>query len=267
MKNRDRPPTWLQALLRVYEETSDPVQRVRMGRYIKAVKASRTGLDLAEKVSFAFDGLDGRIAPLQRRGEVLEFLTRVAAEPPRRVLEVGTLRGGMLYLLAQVAAPGAKVISVDLPYRGVGMGYPRWRASLFQAFGWPDREVHLIHGDSHARETIEVVRATLGGAPLDLLFIDGDHSYAGVARDFADYGGLVREGGIISMDGIEPRGEISCGTDQFWRDLEREYTCEAIVEARKSGYGLGLLRKGSDHPFALPLGLELPLMAASRGSG
>lgn len=149
----------------------------------------------------------------------------------------------MLYLLAQVAAPGAKVISVDLPYRGAGMGYPRWRASLFQAFGWPDREVHLIHGNSHARETLAAVRATLGGAPLDLLFIDGDHSYTGVARDFADYGGLVREGGIISMDGIEPRGEISCGTDQFWHDAKKTLAWEEIVEERNHGFGIGMVRR------------------------
>jgi predicted O-methyltransferase YrrM len=245
LKNRERPPLWLRALLRAFEEASDPVQRARLGRHIAQIKASRTGQDLAGKVDLAMDGLDGCIAPLQLRAEVIEFLTRVSAQPPRRVIEVGTLRGGMLYLLAQVAAPGARVLSVDLPYRGGGMGYPRWRAPLFHAFGWPDREVHLIQGDSHFPATRAAVRRALGGEPLDLLFIDGDHSYAGVARDFADYGALVREGGIISMDGIEPRGDHSCGTDQFWCDIKSEYPCEEIVEARRNGFGLGLLRRGA----------------------
>jgi hypothetical protein len=46
----------------------------------------------------------------------------------------------------------------------------------------------FIHGDSAACSFPE---------PLDVLFIDGEHSYAGVSLDFQAHAGSVREGGVI----------------------------------------------------------------------
>ena len=34
---------------------------------------------------------------------------------------------------------------------------------------------------------------------LDLLFIDGDHSYEGVRQDYKMYSKLVRDGGLIAF--------------------------------------------------------------------
>jgi len=42
----------------------------------------------------------------------------------------------------------------------------------------------------------------LNGEPLDFLFIDGDHTYEGVKRDFEMYSPLVRNGGIIAFHDI-----------------------------------------------------------------
>jgi 2-keto-3-deoxy-L-rhamnonate aldolase RhmA len=39
------------------------------------------------------------------------------------------------------------------------------------------------------------VKEVLGGQPLDYLFIDGDHTYEGVRKDFEMYGPLVRAAG------------------------------------------------------------------------
>ena len=45
-------------------------------------------------------------------------------------------------------------------------------------------------------------RAAPRGEPLDLLFIDGDHSYDGVRADFELYGRLVRPGGLIALHDV-----------------------------------------------------------------
>ena len=39
----------------------------------------------------------------------------------------------------------------------------------------------------------------LAGEPVDLLFIDGDHSYSGEMADYRAYEPFVRAGGIIAL--------------------------------------------------------------------
>jgi hypothetical protein len=56
---------------------------------------------------------------------------------------------------------------------------------------------HLLIGDSHDPEMIHKVGQL---SPYDFLFIDGDHSVAGVRADFRNYQSLVRSGGIIAFD-------------------------------------------------------------------
>jgi len=58
-----------------------------------------------------------------------------------------------------------------------------------------------------------MVRGILGSRKLDFLFIDGDHSYEGVRRDFEMYSPLVREGGIICMQCIKQQS--------YWKKEKR----------------------------------------------
>ena len=64
-----------------------------------------------------------------------------------------------------------------------------------------DQRLDLIRDDSHDRRTFDQVKARLGGQMLDFVFIDGDHTYDGVRRDFELYEPLVRPGGIIAFHG------------------------------------------------------------------
>ena len=53
-------------------------------------------------------------------------------------------------------------------------------------------------------ETLEAARGALEGRQVDVLFIDGDHAYDGVKRDYEMYGSLVRDGGVIAFHDIVP---------------------------------------------------------------
>jgi hypothetical protein len=58
-------------------------------------------------------------------------------------------------------------------------------------------DVHWIRQFSHlARPTWTM--------PVDFLFIDGDHSYDGVRRDWDDWTPLVREGGRVALHDAHP---------------------------------------------------------------
>jgi len=49
------------------------------------------------------------------------------------------------------------------------------------------------------------------GGELNFLFIDGDHTYEGVRKNFEMYSPLVRRGGIVAFHDIVPRPPENVG--------------------------------------------------------
>ena len=45
------------------------------------------------------------------------------------------------------------------------------------------------------------------GNKIDVLFIDGDHSYEGVKKDFLNYSDFVRSNGLIILDDFNINGK------------------------------------------------------------
>jgi cephalosporin hydroxylase len=145
----------------------------------------------------------------QKEGELEQLIAYLADTPLQRVLEIGFQDGGTSWCFCQLAKlqrPDAIVIAVDLeiPKRD----YSDW---------W---RLHYLQRDSHEAATFERIRKILRGLPLDLLFIDGDHSYAGVKQDFDMYSPLVRPGGVIALhDVVTHEHPEQSEVDGFWREL------------------------------------------------
>ena len=183
--------------------------------------------------------------PQQVRQEILSLLRLVRDSSPRRVLEVGGRRGGTIILFMHVAHPEARLLSLDIAYTPVQVRIASRLSSAEQVVTcWP--------ADSHSPETLRRVQDWLDGEPLDFLFIDGDHSLAGVSRDFDLYAPLVREGGLVALHDIVPdsrtRGGPSSASNvgdvpAFWTALKaRGFPAQEIVEnPEQDGLGIGVL--------------------------
>lgn len=162
---------------------------------------------------------------------------------PATVVEIGTNLGGTFYLWAQAAREDALLVSMDLEGGDYGGGYPDCRASLYQAFAREGQRVELLRGDSHSPRMAERLDRVLDGRAIDFLFIDGDHSYAGVRQDLLSYGPRVRPGGWIGFHDTVPRtdGE-DIQVDALWRRLEERYPCREFTGPPGSrAIGIGLL--------------------------
>lgn len=181
----------------------------------------------------------------QVREELAALGQIVAALRPVRALEIGTWLGGTLFFLTRLANPRATIATVDLPGGGLG-GYSDRREWLYMRFARRGQRMHLLRGDSHSEETMARVKDIFGGQLLDYLFIDGDHRYEGVKRDFEMYGPLVRRGGLIAFhDIVEGPPENVGGVPQFWRQIRHRYRHEEFIrDPNQGGYGIGVLYVG-----------------------
>ena len=178
-----------------------------------------------------------RVSTIQIRSEILNLSRRVAALKPANILEIGTARGGTLFIWAQLASK--HVVSCDITDLSIA-------ATLYERFAPPDSacRISVLQGDSHDERFAAGVKDMFGGEPLDFLFIDGDHTEPGVRRDYELYHPLVRPGGLIAFhDIVEDAPLPENQVYQFWKDLRQRVEHEEIVEsADQCGFGIGVVR-------------------------
>jgi predicted O-methyltransferase YrrM len=179
---------------------------------------------------------DRPVLMAQVRSEILGLANLLKELAPKRSLEIGTNYGGTLLLLCALSVPRAKVISIDLPSGPFGGGYPLNKIPIFRRFPRFGQRLHLLRADSHAADTKVQVLRLLEGERLDYLFVDADHTYDGVSRDFQMYAPLVRSGGIIAFHDIVThtnarRNEV----ERFWNEIKQKYRHKEFVEHSKPG--------------------------------
>jgi cephalosporin hydroxylase len=181
---------------------------------------------------------------IQQRTEITGLLEILQQDPPRYVCEIGTASGGTLFLLTKVCGHDALLLSVDL-----GLSFER--CLVHARFATRKQRIVSIRGNSSSTKTLARVRSLLNSHPLDLLFIDGDHSYEGVKADFANYNPLVRPGGLIVFHDIVPdfatrygktTGNYTGGVPIFWDEIKAKHkTTEFIEDPAQDGYGIGIV--------------------------
>lgn len=201
------------------------------------------------RIAFSFEYIDPlakrriSIKPIQIFEEILEFSRIVRDLKPRNILEIGTAGGGTLFIWSRISREDAKIISIDLPGGSFGGGYSRWRIPLYRSFTREGQKLYLLRRDSHSIETLDIVKKILDKDRLDMLFIDGDHSYEGVKKDFEMYSPLVREGGIIAFHDIVPHPpETGCEVSRLWDEIKNKYKyLEIVRDWNQKWAGIGVL--------------------------
>jgi len=180
----------------------------------------------------------------QKRTEISDFCKYVLKKRPEVVLEIGTFQGGTFFLLAKVSSHNALLISMALPDVGKNEGYFPYRIPFYKRFASSSQKIKLIRKDSHKQSTLIKVKKKMKNRKIDLLFIDGDHSYEGVKKDFEMYAPLVREGGIIAFhDIIDVPDDDNCNVLQFWNEIKHDYEYQEFVEDWNQGNcGIGVIR-------------------------
>lgn len=197
-----------------------------------------------EVINYCFYILGGIIRPIQIREEFRSFLQIFKDKSPKIILEIGTANGGSLFSLCKLAPADAVIISIDLPAGRFGGGYPEWKTPIYELFKKEDQKLFLLREDSHLVETVVKIKKILNGKQIDFMFIDGDHTYEGVKKDFEMYSTLAKSGGVIAFHDVTPGGleEFTGGVPIFWKEIKNKYTYkEFIKDQNQTGYGIGCL--------------------------
>ncbi len=213
---------------------------------LKMKYLNKKNLSLDDLINISLHKFSGLIRPIQIQDEILNLLRILNKIKPKVILEIGTARGGNLFLLSRVASEDATIVSIDLPEGKFGGGYPKWKIPLYKSFRLPSQKLQLIRADSHSQETLEKIKKALDGKKVDFLFIDGDHTYEGIKKDFEIYSPLVKEDGIIAFHDIVlgPKENVG-GVPEFWKEVKDKYTNKEIVKDwNQGGYGIGVLKVG-----------------------
>ena len=178
---------------------------------------------------------------VQRTWELQALVGLVRRLRPSVIVEIGSHTGGTLACWAAVARPGAHIVSIDLFCPVVGLAAPAEDLSRARALFAPSQTLTAITGDSHAPDTIARLRDALAGAPIDLLWIDGDHSYDGVKQDLETYAPLVRAGGMIALHDVH--GSAACPESQahvYWQQIKPRFRTRELIADPSPGGGMGI---------------------------
>jgi predicted O-methyltransferase YrrM len=185
----------------------------------------------------------------QKRREVEGLLRMVRERQPRVVVEIGTRIGGTFYGLCKTAAPDATLVSIDLPGGPFGGGYEESHLPRLRSYARPHQTTFFIRGDSHDASTLEQLQTFLGDRPVDVLFIDGDHTYEGARMDYDMYAPLVRPGGLVAFHDIVPApapnraDKPASEVDRVWDDVKSQGSRAWEFVQRSGGpwAGIGVL--------------------------
>lgn len=160
--------------------------------------------------------------------ELWQLLELLNQDAPKRILEIGVHRGGMLESLLRAFQP-TKLVGVDLDFSPLEF-----------------RSFVAIGGNSQDPEVRNQAIEQAGGyGGVDFVFIDGDHHFDAVMQDYEFYAPAVRSGGIMAFhdicrfpgqyDGVEVRAA--------WDNIKKKHANMEIWNgsAGPDGPGIGVI--------------------------
>lgn len=131
----------------------------------------------------------------------------------RMLVEIGVMHGASTRLLCEAMAPEGTLVAVD--------PFPPGRLGVSFEWAVAHREVARAkpRGVVWRRERSE---DTAGSwvEPIDFLFIDGDHSWTGIAHDWTAWSRFVEPGGVAALhDSIEVPGRAAADSVRYTREV------------------------------------------------
>lgn len=144
-------------------------------------------------------------------------------------VEIGIAQGGGL-VMAHGFSPSGIIVGID------PLEKPPESKTVSHSIFIHDN-VHLLRKKS--QEAVEDLKEILGESLIDLIVVDGDHTYDGAINDFVSYLPMMRVGGLMWFDDIahEP------GVSKAWEEI-KDGLLLGGVEYKCWDWGIGEIEGG-----------------------
>jgi len=169
----------------------------------------------------------------QNPWELAQLIEIIRRLQPGTILEVGTAFGGTLAVWIACSCSDARIVTLDMtnnPQWG-----EEWAKLLYGA-----QELVVLQGDSTSEDTVREVGDLLP-AGVDFLFIDANHWYEPVRKDYDLYSPLVKPGGVVALHDIvhwDDREDMEVW--RIWEEVKEGYRHEEFI-APQDECGIGVL--------------------------
>ena len=141
--------------------------------------------------------------------EITTFAYWLKGFQANNILEIG-FKGSSFHIMSQLST--GKKVAIDYEDKG---------RTIWSHYMMYREDFKLFIADSQIAETRDKVKEFC--PEYDLIFIDGDHSYDGVRRDFELYQELLSPRGYIVFHDIDPEHVFRDGAGgqvyKFWQDI------------------------------------------------
>ncbi|MBK9332901.1 MAG: class I SAM-dependent methyltransferase [Ignavibacteria bacterium] len=231
----------------IYEKLKDKAAfTLSKGKLKSVLTSDNIDVVLNSIKQYKGKGFYDKIRLAQEYDELKDLCIRVQNHKPKVIAEIGTWNGGTFYVWTRINPQAKKIISIDLPDGDYGGGYDEKRIKFFSEFS-SDREntsLSFIRGDSKSDSTVEMLKAVLGKDTIDFLYIDGDHTYEGIKKDFENYVRLMSADGLVGFHDINTFKD-GYGVHKYWNEIKGNYKYEEFIKpgSRVMGNGLIYLRE------------------------
>ena len=172
----------------------------------------------------------------------------VSAIKPKKIIELGTYKGNSYCAFCQAV----KELSLDTKCYAVDT----WRGDKHGGYFGDEILTELRqHHDVRYGTFSELIQATFDDAvnqfldnEIDLLHIDGLHTYEAVKHDFEMWHAKLSDSAVVLFHDIAVK-ENDFGVWKFWEEIRQAYPSFEFF----FGNGLGVLAVGKDYPANLNL--------------
>jgi hypothetical protein len=178
--------------------------------------------------------------------ELARFIALLRSHGVRRYLEVGVRYGDTFHAIMSALGPSAVGVALDQPGQAWGdVDSPQHWLAVRLHLQDHGMIVYEVTGDSGDPAIFEQVKA-LG--PYDAVFIDADHRYDAVQRDWLTYGTLAP---LVAFHDIAGTGQGAQVGGAFapvevpllWAELREQFETFEFVEPG-SNMGIGVVDRG-----------------------
>jgi len=152
----------------------------------------------------------------QDKDELRVLLPLVAEKQPKIIVEIGTWRGYSAELWYKAFNPDL-LVTIESDQASLNFVTKRIKDGEF-AYMTPSPIIG-ISGNSNSTKTLANVLSVLKGRLIDFLFIDGDHTYDAVKKDFKLYSPFVKRYGIIAFHDAMIKNNEGVEVHKFWDEI------------------------------------------------